>query len=34
VHASTVLGEVHTTPTPLQRRAFELLDVTHRHGLA
>jgi len=23
-----------TTPTPLQRRAFELLDVTHRHGLA
>ena len=22
-----------TTPTPLQRRAFELLDVTHRHGL-
>jgi transposase len=23
-----------TTPTPLQRRAFELLDITHRHGLA
>ena len=23
-----------TTPTPLQRRAFELLDVSHRHGLA
>jgi Transposase DDE domain len=23
-----------TTPTPLQRRAFELLDLTHRHGLA
>lgn len=23
-----------TTPTPLQRRAFELLGVTHRHGLA
>ena len=22
-----------TTPTPLQRRAFELLDVSHRHGL-
>jgi hypothetical protein len=22
-----------TTPTPLQRRAFELLGVTHRHGL-
>jgi hypothetical protein len=25
---------ITTTPTPLQRRAFELLDVTHRHGLA
>ena len=23
-----------TTPTPLQRRAFELLDVSHRHGIA
>jgi len=23
-----------TTPTPLQRRAFELLDISHRHGLA
>jgi len=23
-----------TTPTPLQRRAFELLDLSHRHGLA
>ena len=23
-----------TTPTPLQRRAFELLDVSHRHGMA
>ena len=23
-----------TTPTPLQRWAFELLDVTHHHGLA
>jgi hypothetical protein len=23
-----------TTPTPLQRRALELLDVSHRHGLA
>ncbi len=23
-----------TTPTPLQRQAFELLDVSHRHGLA
>jgi len=23
-----------TTPTPLQRRAFELLDVSHSHGLA
>ena len=23
-----------TSPTPLQRRAFELLDVSHRHGLA
>jgi Transposase DDE domain len=23
-----------TTPTPLQRRAFELLSVSHRHGLA
>jgi hypothetical protein len=23
-----------TTPTPLQQRAFELLDITHRHGLA
>ena len=23
-----------TTPTPLQRRAFELLGVSHRHGLA
>ena len=23
-----------TSPTPLQRRAFELLDLTHRHGLA
>ena len=22
-----------TTPTPLQRRAFELLGVSHRHGL-
>ena len=22
-----------TTPTPLQRRAFELLDVSHRHGM-
>jgi Transposase DDE domain len=22
-----------TTPTPLQRRAFELLDISHRHGL-
>jgi hypothetical protein len=22
-----------TTPTPLQRRAFELLDLSHRHGL-
>ena len=23
-----------TTPTPLQRRAFELLGISHRHGLA
>src|SRR5512139_30495 len=23
-----------TTPTPLQRQAFELLDISHRHGLA
>jgi hypothetical protein len=23
-----------TSPTPLQQRAFELLDVSHRHGLA
>jgi hypothetical protein len=23
-----------TTPTELQRRAFELLGVSHRHGLA
>ena len=23
-----------TTPTPLQRWAFELLGVSHRHGLA
>src|SRR6266850_2782709 len=23
-----------TTPTPLQRRAFELLGVSHRHGMA
>jgi len=23
-----------TTPTPLQQRAFELLGVSHRHGLA
>jgi hypothetical protein len=23
-----------TTPTPLQQRAFELLNVSHRHGLA
>jgi hypothetical protein len=23
-----------TTPTPLQRRAFELLDLSHRHGLS
>jgi len=23
-----------TTPTPLQRRALELLDVSHRHGFA
>ena len=23
-----------TTPTPRQRRAFELLDVSHRHGVA
>jgi hypothetical protein len=23
-----------TTPTPLQRRALELLGVSHRHGLA
>ena len=23
-----------TTPTPLQRRAFELLGVSHRHGIA
>jgi DDE family transposase len=23
-----------TNPTPLQRRAFQLLDVSHRHGLA
>jgi hypothetical protein len=23
-----------TTPTPLQQRAFQLLDVSHRHGLA
>jgi hypothetical protein len=23
-----------TTPTALQRRAFELLDISHRHGLA
>jgi hypothetical protein len=23
-----------TTPTPLQRRAFDLLAVSHRHGLA
>jgi phosphopantothenoylcysteine synthetase/decarboxylase len=22
-----------TTPTPLQRRAFELLAISHRHGL-
>jgi hypothetical protein len=25
---------MHTSPTPLQRRAFELLDLSHRHGLA
>jgi Transposase DDE domain len=25
---------ITTTPTPLQRRAFELLDISHRHGLA
>jgi hypothetical protein len=23
-----------TNPTPLRRRAFQLLDVSHRHGLA
>ena len=23
-----------TTPTPLQRRAFELLGISHRHGPA
>ena len=23
-----------TNPTPLQRRAFELLSVSHRHGFA
>lgn len=23
-----------TTPTPLQRRAFELLGISHRHGMA
>jgi hypothetical protein len=23
-----------TTPTPLQQRAFELLNISHRHGLA
>jgi transposase len=23
-----------TTPTPVQRHAFELLDISHRHGLA
>jgi hypothetical protein len=23
-----------TTPTPLQRRAFELLDLSYRHGLS
>ena len=23
-----------TTPTPLQRRAFELLGISHRHGVA
>jgi hypothetical protein len=23
-----------TTPTPLQRRAFELLNISHRHGPA
>jgi len=23
-----------TTPTPLQRRAFDLLSVSHRHGIA
>jgi hypothetical protein len=23
-----------TRPTPLQRRAFDLLAVSHRHGLA
>jgi len=25
---------ITTSPTPLQRQAFELLDVSHRHGLA
>jgi hypothetical protein len=25
---------IDTTPTPLQRRAFDLLAVSHRHGLA
>jgi DDE family transposase len=25
---------ITTTPTPLQRRAFELLKISHRHGLA
>ena len=24
---------IFTTSTPLQRRALELLDVSHRHGL-
>ena len=23
-----------TSPTPLQRRAFELLAISHRHGVA
>jgi hypothetical protein len=23
-----------TAPTPLQRRAFELLGISHRHGMA
>ena len=29
----TAAFTIITTPTPLQRRAFELLGVSHHHGL-